>query len=100
MSEWSDVVGAIQSVPESEKRKIEILAQLVEAMIARRRELGLTQEEVAKRSGIKQSAVARLENGAAIPRLDTLVKVAISLGLDFQLIKTSMDEQAAARFVG
>ena len=53
MNEWSKVVDDIQSVPENEKRKIEILGQLVEAIIARRRELGLTQEEVAQRSGIR-----------------------------------------------
>ncbi len=100
MNEWSKVVDDIQSVPENEKRKIEILGQLVEAIIARRRELGLTQEEVAQRSGIRQSAIARLEGGSAVPRLDTVVKIAISLGLDIRFIKTSMDEQAATRSVG
>ena len=100
MTEWSRVVDDIQSVSESEKRKIEIMAQLVEAIIARRKELGLTQEEAALRAGIRQSAIARLEGGSAIPRLDTLVKIAISLGLDIRFIKTSVDEQAATRFVG
>ncbi|MHB1685119.1 MAG: helix-turn-helix domain-containing protein [Bacilli bacterium] len=100
MSKWSEVAGGVRSVPESEKRKIEIMAQLVEAIIARRKELGLTQEEVALRAGIRQSAVARLEGGAAIPRLDTIVKIAIGLGLDVKLIANTMAEQAAAQFVG
>lgn len=100
MKEWSELVGSIQSVSEGEKRKIEMVARLVESIVDRRKELGLTQDEVARRAGIRQSAVARLEGGSAIPRLDTLVKIAISLGMDIQFIKSSMDEQAAARFAG
>ena len=100
MSKWSEVAEGVRSVPENEKRKIEIMAQLVEAIIARRKELGLTQEEVALRAGIRQSAIARLEGGATIPRLDTIVKIAIGLGLDVKLIANTMAEQAAARFVG
>ena len=100
MSEWSELVGGLQSVSESEKQRIKMMARLVESIVDRRKELGLTQEEVALRAGIRQSAVARLEGGGAIPRLDTLVKIAIGLGLDLQFIKSSMEEQAAARFAG
>ena len=100
MSEWSELVGGLQSVSEAEKQRIKMMARLVETIVDRRKELGLTQEEVALRAGIRQSAVARLEGGGAIPRLDTLVKIAIGLGLDLQFIKSSMEEQAAARFAG
>ena len=100
MSEWSELVGGLQSVSESEKQRIKMMARLVESIVDRRKELGLTQEEVALRAGIRQSAVARLEGGGAIPRLDTLAKIAIGLGLDLQFIKSSMEEQAAARFAG
>ena len=100
MSEWSELVGGLQSVSEAEKQRIKMMARLVESIVDRRKELGLTQEEVALRAGIRQSAVARLEGGGAIPRLDTLVTIAIGLGLDLQFIKCSMEEQAAARFAG
>ena len=100
MSEWSELAGDIRSVSGGEKRKIEMVARLVESIVDRRKELGLTQDEVARRTGIRQSAVARLEGGSTIPRLDTLVNIAISLGLDIQFIKSSMDEQATARFAG
>ena len=100
MSEWSELVGGIQSVSEAEKQRIKMVARLVESIVDRRKELGLTQDEVARRAGIRQSAVARLEGGSSVPRLDTLVNIAISLGLDIQFIKSSMDEQATARFAG
>lgn len=100
MSEWSEVVKSIQSVSDYDKQMIAMTARMTEAIIERRKELGFTQEEVATRTGLKQSAVARLESGATIPRIDTLVKVAVSLGLDVRFMKAPMDEQAATQVAG
>jgi predicted transcriptional regulator len=61
--------------------------QLVANLVARRRELGLSQTEVAARMGTSQPAVARLESGAADVRLTTLERYAVAVGrqLDWQL---------------
>ena len=48
----------------------------------RRLALSLSQREVARRADLAQSAVARLENGSVVPRLDTFLRVAVVLGLD------------------
>jgi DNA-binding XRE family transcriptional regulator len=45
-----------------------------------RRKQGLSQSEVARRAGLKQPAVARLESGAVRPTLDTIQRVAHALG--------------------
>lgn len=37
-----------------------------------RRRAGLTQRELARRLGVPQSQIARIESGAAVPRVDTL----------------------------
>lgn len=60
---------------------------LVEELASRRVELGLSQTDVAARMGTSQSAVARLESGAADPRLSTLARYAAALGqvLDWRL---------------
>ena len=44
--------------------------------------LGLSQEEVALRSGIPQESLSRIENGHRDPRLDTLRKLASGLAMD------------------
>jgi DNA-binding XRE family transcriptional regulator len=45
----------------------------------RRFELGLTQDEVAKKAGTSHSAVSRLEKGTHIPQLPTLQRIAAVL---------------------
>lgn len=67
---------------------------MVSDIVRRRKILGLTQDQVAKKAGLSQAQVARLENSSQIPRVDTLIKVAIALGMDINLNET--DEEAAA----
>jgi ribosome-binding protein aMBF1 (putative translation factor) len=46
-----------------------------------REHLGLTQETVAERAGMKQPALARLERGESRPRTATLKRLAEALGV-------------------
>lgn len=57
--------------------------EVIVALIKRRLEKGFTQQELAKRVGTKQSAIARLESGTYNPSLDFLKKV--TNALDAQL---------------
>ncbi len=43
--------------------------------------LGMTQAEVARRAGMKQSSVARIERGDSRPRHATLSRLAVAMGL-------------------
>ena len=60
---------------------------LVAGLVERRRELGLSQTDVAARMGTSQSAVARLESGGADVRLTTLERYAAAVDreLDWRL---------------
>jgi predicted transcriptional regulator len=60
---------------------------LVAELVARRRELGLSQTDVAAQMGTSQSAVARIESGAPDVRLTTLERYAAAVGrtLDWRL---------------
>jgi len=52
----------------------------------RRERNGLTQEELAKRTGLTQEMISNLERGKHQPRLDTLEKYARGLGLSVQAL--------------
>jgi ribosome-binding protein aMBF1 (putative translation factor) len=56
-----------------------LFAQIAGQVAERRRELGLSQAELAKVCGTTQSAIARLESGGRPPRIDTLLKLAHAL---------------------
>ena len=54
--------------------------EVVDRLVRRRLELGLSQTVVAARMGTSQSAVARLEAGRSDLRLSTLERYAAALG--------------------
>lgn len=55
---------------------------LVRMVIEKRIEQGLTQAALARKMGTKQSAIARLESGAANPTVSFLKKLAKALGAE------------------
>jgi transcriptional regulator with XRE-family HTH domain len=48
---------------------------------AARKDLGLTQEQVAERSGVQAGEVSRIERGKRDPRVSTLEKLAVAVEL-------------------
>jgi ribosome-binding protein aMBF1 (putative translation factor) len=66
---------------------------LAYALIKARSDAGLTQEELAKRMGTTQSAVARLEGGKSKPSTTTLAKFAAATGtklrVSFEAVKAA-----------
>lgn len=59
---------------------IDAVADLVEKLVDKRKLSGLTQKEIAKYMGVKQSAVARFENMLVIPKANTLCLYAAAVG--------------------
>jgi predicted transcriptional regulator len=82
MSNWNDYKKELLSNPQTRQEydalgpEYAIVSQLLQA----RNSLGLTQAEIAKRMGVKQSFVARLENGAANPTVSTLKRFSSAIG--------------------
>jgi transcriptional regulator with XRE-family HTH domain len=56
-----------------------LFAQIASQVGDRRRELGLSQVQLAKLCNTTQSAIARLESGGRPPRIDTLQRIADAL---------------------
>lgn len=58
------------------------LQQFAKQLAELRRSKGLSQEELAERSGLHAIAITYIETGKRVPRLDTVFKLAEGLGID------------------
>jgi ribosome-binding protein aMBF1 (putative translation factor) len=62
--------------------------QLGQAVRARRLELGISQTALAKRAGLTQPAVSRLEAGETVPTIGVLERLAAALSADLVVTLT------------
>ena len=60
--------------------------KIIGELISRRKALGLSQAELAQKSGNKQQVISRIENKENSPTLKTLVAIANVMGCDIALI--------------
>lgn len=69
----------------NEYEKLKPRYELISEVIKARRELNLTQEELACRIGTQKSNISRLESGNYNPSLDFLSKLAKGLGKEIHI---------------
>lgn len=86
MKTWRDVKSEIRSINETEKNIIDLKAQIVSKLIDERIKLQLSQRDLAEKTGIHQSAIARMEQKGAFPKIEMLSTLAYSLGLELKLV--------------
>ena len=67
-------------------KRIEIMSEIIEKIMKRRIELGLTQVEVAERLGVPQAAVSRLEKQKHSPSIDMVEKYAEAVGCKIDIV--------------
>lgn len=58
---------------------------IIQAMLDARKSSGLTQKDLADRTGIAQADISKLENGNANPSLKTLQRLADGMGMKLKL---------------
>jgi ribosome-binding protein aMBF1 (putative translation factor) len=86
MTDWEDLLRHIELEAEAEgpagrahldelRDRFDLIVQIID----RRRELHLTQQQVAAASGLHQSVVSRIEQGVANPTARTLAALARAL---------------------
>ena len=82
MSDFRNFVN--EQLQDSEFRKAYEAArpeyELTRSLIAARMAAGMTQKDLAEKSGIRQSNISRIENGSCVPTLTTLRAIARALG--------------------
>lgn len=87
MRNWKDVEAEFLRDPETKaefealRPQYEIISQIIKA----RSEQGLTQEELAARTGLQRSNISRLESGTYNPSIELLTRVAKGLGLELHV---------------
>jgi ribosome-binding protein aMBF1 (putative translation factor) len=59
--------------------------EVMKLLVTARSDMGMSQSELARRSGIKQPNISRLERGQCSPTLDTLKALAYGLGKDLKI---------------
>lgn len=64
------------------------MSNLVEQLAKARQAQGLTQAELADKSGLSRMAVQKAESGSTDPRLSTLEVMARALGMEIMLVPT------------
>lgn len=93
MQEWEEVKKELLRDPEVKREyeklrpQYELTRQLIKARLANK----LTQEQLAKKIGVKQEYIARLESGSANPTIDTINRVAQALNKRVKLVGTARD---------
>jgi len=83
---FSDYMSDETRVSSAERGRINFEIALIGKMIEAREKKGLSQRELAKICGVKQPAIARLENMKATPQIDTLFKVLQPLGYTIEIV--------------
>lgn len=85
----------IKSKNEKSKLSIEAFEKtiaIINKIVKARESLGLTQRELAKRCGIQQPALARIESFKVIPQINTLIKIAQVVDVNIEAL-TSVEKQ-------
>lgn len=87
MTNFNDFVSEQKIDPEFKKEydALEPEFSIVQAMLDARKASGLTQKELAEKTGIAQGDISKLENGSANPSLKTLQRLASGMGMQLKL---------------
>ena len=85
MTTWKNFRQELKLTEEDEKL-IEMEKELIRTLVNIRESKGLTQTQLAEACGVKQPAIARLEQSIHSPQLDSLLKVLAPLGYTLQIV--------------
>jgi transcriptional regulator with XRE-family HTH domain len=75
----------------------ELKLQLAELVLAARTQAGLSQTELAARAGTRRSVISAIENGAHVPTVSMLARLARALGRSLHIDLTSTTAVSAQR---
>lgn len=85
----NDVIAKLEQENETLakwSKHYEIEKEIIQKIVNKRKNLNITQQELAKLTGLKQPAIARIEKQVNSPTLSTLITIIDELNLRFDLV--------------
>ncbi len=85
----NDVIAKLEQENETLakwSKHYEIEKEIIQKIVNKRKKLNITQQELAKLTGLKQPAIARIEKQVNSPTLSTLITIIDELNLRFDLV--------------
>ncbi|MBK6045624.1 helix-turn-helix domain-containing protein [Streptomyces sp. MBT55] len=79
----------------AERAEVRLAMAFAKAVYDRRKELGLSQKDVADRAGLTQAKISRIEGADAVPTLLLLRRLALSLDASLSIALDEEQEQVA-----
>lgn len=79
---WNDP----EFMDDAQREKIDLEVSLIGRLIEARETKGITQQKLADMSGMKQSAIARIEKLSATPKIDTMIRLLKPLGYKLDIV--------------
>lgn len=82
-----------EAVIEAKKNKIK--NQVLESYISLRKKKGITQQEVADRTGMRRTNIVRIETGKSVPTIEVLVKLAeaLDMNLEVRMVERELSDE-------
>ena len=82
---WDNIRKKLNISPEQEA-EIQLELDIINATIEARKKNKLTQTELAEKTGLKQSVIARFEKNRNSPRIDTTIKMLLPMGYTLRVV--------------
>lgn len=89
---WEELKKELNYSPE-EKEAIKLEVDLIEATVKARKESNLSQRDLSEKTGMKQSAIARIEKMKVSPTVETLLHLLYPLGYTLKIVPLSKDNK-------
>ena len=85
-SSFKDIWNDHEFMDDAQREKINLEVSLIGRLIEAREKKGITQQKLADMSGMKQSAIARIEKLSATPKIDTMIRLLKPLGYKLDIV--------------
>lgn len=82
---WEEFEKTLNITQEQEE-EIRMEMEIIQATVEARKNKKMSQEELSKRSGLKQSAIARVESGVHSSSINTLIRILYPLGYTLKVV--------------